>query len=96
MIISNEHGGFTTNDVRACDNLDTLKKYLNEAETSVLFSDFKRAEAIKERLEADKKVVKCEMAATLQKMLVKQIKDRIDEINEPLPSTVIDRVLEED
>lgn len=96
MIISNEHGGFTTNDVSACDDINILQGYLEEAMTSVLFSRFKGAEALKEKLEAEKKIANCEMAAVLQEMLVNQIQKRIKEINEPLPSTVIDRVLEED
>lgn len=103
MIISNEHGNFNTEDVLKCEDVEVLLKYLKEAKMSAQWSEFKRAEALKEKIKAEKTVLeykekeaRCQMATALQNILVLQIENKIEELNEPLPSTVIERVLGEE
>lgn len=103
MIISNEHGKFNTDDVMNCQDIDTLQNWLNEANKSVLFGEYKAAEALKEKsdllkkiAEVEEKYARCTMASVLQQMLVQQIETQIASITEPLPSTVIERVLGEE
>lgn len=103
MNISNEHGKFNTEDVKNCQNIDILQNWLLEAQKSVLFGKYKAAEALKEKSkllkeinEVEEKYARCQMASVLQEMLVQQIEEQIQSVNEPLPSTVIERVLGEE
>lgn len=103
MNISNEHGKFSTTDVLACQDIDTLQNWLLDAQKSVLFGRYKAAEALKEKskllkdiADVEEKYARCTMASILQEMLVQQIEEQIQSVNEPLPSTVIERVLGEE
>lgn len=103
MNISNEHGKFCTEDVQNCQDINTLQNWMQDAQKSVLFGRYKAAEALKEKskllkevAECDEKYARCTMASVLQEMLAQQIEEQIQLINEPLPSTVIERVLGEE